>query len=469
VRIGDFATLEGLSILENGTINSNVQAPATIGYGVKCRDFIINSGSSITDSTQVSTCFIGQGCLLGNNFSALDSVFFANCQGLLGEATFVFAGPYTVTHHKSSMLLAGMFSFFNAGSGTNQSNHMYKLGPIHQGVTERGVKTSSDSYLSWPAKIGAYTFVMGRHTKHSDTSDLPFSYLIENNTESYLIPAINLQSAGTIRDAQKWPKRDNRKDHHKLDPINFNLLNPYTVGKIIKGAEVLKNLQGTSDENKELFSYKNCKIKKTFLLKGIDLYNAAAYKFLGNSLINRLNGAEFNSINELRQLLKPETDKGSGEWIDLSGLIAPNDEIERLMTAIENKTIKLEDIQLELEKIHTDYTELAWTWASWKLVEHWGKTLDEVTTEDLISIIERWKTSVMKLDQLIYSDAKKEFDQTSKIGFGIDGDTEQQQQDFELVRGSFENNPFVKEVLQHLEAKTALGDELIHRLSGINQ
>ena len=25
------------------------------------------------------------------------------------------AGPYTVTHHKSSLLIAGMYSFFNAG------------------------------------------------------------------------------------------------------------------------------------------------------------------------------------------------------------------------------------------------------------------------------------------------------------------------------------------------------------------
>ena len=58
-----------------------------------------------------------------------------------------FAGPYKVTHHKSTLLIAGMFSFMNAGSGSNQSNHMYKLGPIHQGTLERGAKTTSDSYI----------------------------------------------------------------------------------------------------------------------------------------------------------------------------------------------------------------------------------------------------------------------------------------------------------------------------------
>lgn len=84
--------------------------------------------------------------------------------------------------HKSSLLIAGMFSFLNAGSGSNQSNHLYKLGPIHQGIVERGSKTTSDSYILWPAKIGAFSLIMGRHVNHPDTSDLPFSYLIEKIT-----------------------------------------------------------------------------------------------------------------------------------------------------------------------------------------------------------------------------------------------------------------------------------------------
>src|SRR5665647_323041 len=40
VRIGDFAIIEGASLLENGTINSNMQAQVVVGSGVKCNDFI---------------------------------------------------------------------------------------------------------------------------------------------------------------------------------------------------------------------------------------------------------------------------------------------------------------------------------------------------------------------------------------------------------------------------------------------
>ncbi len=187
VHVGDYAELTGVSRLKNGTINSNQAAPVRLGSGVKCANFIIASGVEIGDSTLVDKCFVGQGCIFDKHYSAGESLFFSNCQGMHGEACAIFAGPYTVTHHKSTLLIAGMFSFLNAGSGSNQSNHMYKLGPIHQGIAERGAKTTSDSYLLWPSKIGAFSLVMGRHTHHADTSDLPFSYLIENQSESFLM------------------------------------------------------------------------------------------------------------------------------------------------------------------------------------------------------------------------------------------------------------------------------------------
>jgi NDP-sugar pyrophosphorylase family protein len=81
VRIGNNAVIEGSSLLENGSINSNEQAPVLVGSGVKCNDFILCSGVSITDSTLISRCFVGQGCIMGKHYSALDSLFFSNCQG----------------------------------------------------------------------------------------------------------------------------------------------------------------------------------------------------------------------------------------------------------------------------------------------------------------------------------------------------------------------------------------------------
>ena len=468
VRIGDHCHISGTCRLTNGTINSNAEAPVHIGDGVICDDFIISSGSHVDDGVMLTRCFVGQACKLGHNYSASDSLFFSNCQGENGEACAIFAGPFTVTHHKSTLLIAGMFSFMNAGSGSNQSNHMYKLGPIHQGTLERGAKTTSDSYILWPARVGAFSLVMGRHVNHSDTSNLPFSYLIEQNNTTYLVPGVNLRSVGTIRDAQKWPKRDGRKDPNKLDFINYNLLSPYTVQKMFKGRETLLNLRHASGELSDIYSFHSAKIRNSALAKGIKFYEIAIHKFLGNSVIKRLEGIDFQSDSEIRARLKPDTAIGTGEWVDISGLIAPKSEIDALMDGIETGNInKLKEINAEFERMHFNYYTYEWTWAYEKLEEFYGVKPDEMTAVDIIRIVEKWKEAVIGLDRMVYEDAKKEFSMASMTGFGADGSRLEKEMDFEQVRGDFESNPFVTAVLKHIEVKSALGDELIGRMKKV--
>ena len=468
VKIGDYAELSGVSRLKNGTINSNEFAPVRLGSGVKCIDFILASGVEIGDSTLVDKCFVGQGTIFDKHYSAGESLFFSNCQGMHGEACAIFAGPYTVTHHKSTLLIAGMFSFLNAGSGSNQSNHMYKLGPIHQGVAERGAKTTSDSYLLWPSKIGAFSLVMGRHTHHADTAELPFSYLIENNSESFLVPGANLRTVGTIRDAQKWPKRDNRKDPHKLDQINFNLLSPYTVQKMWHGREVLDELVALGGENTEVFGYKNCKIRNSSLKHGRELYTIGIQKFLGNSLISRLEKSEWHTMDEVRKALRPDSAVGLGGWADLAGLLAPKSEVTRLLNDIEAGKLNLEAIQERLVEMHAHYYSYEWTWALEHLEQVWGCDVEHVTLEQIRKTVEEWKAAVVNLDKMVYNDARKEFDMNSQTGFGVDGDRDQAQADFEEVRGSFESNSFVKAVLEHIETKSKLGDKVLEKLEKLD-
>ena len=465
VRIGDYCRIEGTCRLKNGSINSNKKAPVRMGHGVICDDFIISSGSRVDDGAVLNRCFVGQACQLGHNYSASDSLFFSNCQGENGEACAIFAGPYTVTHHKSTLLIAGMFSFMNAGSGSNQSNHMYKLGPIHQGAMERGAKTTSDSYILWPARVGAFSLVMGRHVNHADTSNLPFSYLIEQGNTTYLVPGVNLRSVGTIRDAQKWPKRDKRTDPNKLDYINYNLLSPYTIQKMFKGLSILRDLKRVSGETSEIYSYQSAKIKNAALNSGISYYEIAIHKFLGNSIIKRLEGIHFQSNEEIRQRLKPDTEIGCGEWVDISGLIAPKSEIEQLLGDIESGAIdRLKTINDCFARIHEGYYTYEWTWACHKIREFYGLNPETITAKEIIELVKTWREAVVGLDRMVYDDARKEFSLSSMTGFGADGTRDEMKQDFEQVRGDFESNPFVRAVLKHIEDKTALGEELIHRI-----
>jgi Domain of unknown function (DUF4954) len=468
VKIGPYSGIEGAIKLNDGSINSCHEDPVFIGPGVIMDHFIVCSGSTVNDSTLIDKCFIGQGCILSKHYSAENSLFFANCGGFHGEACSIFAGPYTVTHHKSTLLIGGIFSFMNAGSGSNQSNHMYKLGPIHQGIIERGSKTTSDSYLLWPASIGPFTLVMGRHYKNPDTTSLPFSYLIESNDESILVPGINLRSVGTIRDAQKWPIRDGRKDPVKIDQINFNLLSPFTIRKMIEGRELLKRLKKESAPAVEFYFYNSMKMTRHSLERGILLYQTGIDKFLGNSIIKKLEAAEFRTNDELRRKLTYDPSHGLGEWIDVAGLIVPRNEIDKLLNDIETGRISsLENLSESFENIHKSYYDWEWTWAASTIEVEEGKLLAEFDANDVIRIVERWKKSVIELDNLLYEDARKEFNPSSMTGFGIDGTDLEKQLDFEQVRGVFESNSVVTSIRDHIKIKSALGDELIKRMERI--
>lgn len=465
VCIGDFAQLENVTLLENGTINSNSTAPVYVGADVQCKNFIINSGSTVTESAQISNCFVGQACIIGKQFSGIDSLFFSNCQGLHGEAVSIFAGPFTVSHHKSTLMLTALYSFMNAGSGTNFSNHMYKLGPVHQGITERGVKTSSNSYIMWPAKIGAFTVVLGSHKGNPDISYLPFSYLIENNGESNLLPGINLHSAGTIRDVQKWPKRDLRKDETKLDPVNFDFLSPYTISKALKGIEILNGLLQSMDSTATFVWYQNCKIKRSAIKKGIELYEIAVDQFIGGIIVNKIRESEINSIEDIIKLFSTDFKNGIGDWVDLTGLIAPKLEIEKLIADISTKKLSLIAIQNNINELYANYTDYSINWTKSILEKHLGKSLKDFEIQDFITVIEKWKKSVQAFDDLILRDAKKEFNSISKTSFGIDGNETDKQLDFEAVRGTFDENSFIKEINNQLKTNTELADKLISQLS----
>ncbi|MDG5798963.1 DUF4954 family protein [Marinilabiliaceae bacterium ANBcel2] len=468
VKIGDYAIIEGVYRLINGSVNSCREDHSYIGPGVIAENFIMASGSIITESSMVDRCFVGEGSMLAKQYSAENSLFFANCQGFHGEAFSIFGGPYTVSHHKSTLLIAGYYSFLNAGSGSNQSNHMYKLGPIHQGVVERGSKTTSDSYLLWPAKIGAFSLVMGRHYRNPDTSKLPFSYLIENRDESFLAPGVNLRSIGTIRDARKWPTRDKRKKKEKLDNIIFNLLSPYSIQKMICGINILKDLKATSGPTSEYYMYNSVKITSSSLERGIELYQLGITKFLGNGLVKKLELNDFSSKDEMNAILKSDGEFGMGEWIDLSGLITPKCSVNKLIEDLEyNSFSSFDEVNHQFKYFKENYFKWAWNWIVSKLKSEALLDVESATPDDILSYVDKWLNAVVKLDRMMYEDARKEFTLKAQTGFGIDGEDDIRLQDFENVRGEFTSHPAVKDILNHIESKTMLAEKVKDKLKMI--
>ena len=117
--------------------------------------------------------------------------------------------------------------------------------------------------------------------------------------------------------------------------------------------------------------------------------------------------------------------------------------------------------------MHKSYYEWEWIWACERLEQEIGKPVSEFTVDDVRDMVEKWKKSVIGLDKMLYEDARKEFNLSSRTGFGIDGGEDVKKLDFEQVRGDFESNSVVSAIQDHIRQKDSLGNELIDRLNEI--
>jgi len=395
VNVNDDCEIIGASRLSECTIMSIPEASVYIGNNVICDNTIISSGSSVLDGAKLDNCFVGEACHMGKGFSGTNSVFFANSYMDNGEACAAFCGPFSVSHHKSTLLIGGQYSFYNAGSNTNYSNHAYKMGPIHYGILERGSKTASGAHLLMPAKIGAFSMCLGKIQNHPDTTELPFSYIIGAGDTTYIVPGRNIVTVGTYRDIHKWQKRDMRPRSGRQSLINFDWLSPFTVSEAIKGKHLLERIKREQGENPAAYSYDGCIIKNNALLKGIKYYDMVIRLYMGEAVHNH-------------NMELPYTSIGTGNWCDLAGLMVPESEEEQLADDIRKGVIQdIVQVGDRFNFLFSQYEQYKWTWTYRVITNYFN--LEALTSDDEAKINKEYETAHHDWINFIQYDAEKEY------------------------------------------------------------
>jgi carbonic anhydrase/acetyltransferase-like protein (isoleucine patch superfamily) len=395
-HISDGCQIDGALRLQDCTLKSMPDAVVKIGVGVICEHSVIYNGSSVQNNAKLENCFVGEACTITDGFTAESSLFFANCYMSNGEACAAFCGPFSASHHKSSLLIGGMFSFYNAGSATNFSNHAYKMGPMHWGILDRGTKTASGSYILMPAHIGTFSVCFGKLMHHPDTTKLPFSYLIAYGDEMYLVPGRNLTTVGLYRDIRKWPKRDKRPDEARNSIVNFDWLSPFSVGGIMVAKRTLEGLREISGDV-ATYNFHDYVIKNSSLKKGIKYYDIALRIYMG-------------AVMKRHILEVPRSSVGTGKWSDLSGLLIPVSEEQRIKEAIKNGELDtIDDIRNEFVKANKNYSEYRWAW-SYRLIREYYGIEGEITPEIAERVMEDYITARRAWIAEIRKDAVKEFE-----------------------------------------------------------
>ena len=398
--INDLCEVNGASRLSDCTLLGSVHGNVYIGTGVIIENSIIAEGSSVINSVKIQDCFVGEACQLSNGFTASASVFFANSYMSNGEACAAFCGPFTASHHKSSLLIGGMFSFYNAGSATNFSNHAYKMGPMHWGILERGSKTASGAYLLMPATLGSFSVCFGKLMHHPNTRNLPFAYLIADGDKMFLIPGRNITTVGLYRDIKKWPKRDLRASENRKSIVNFDWLSPFSVGEILKGKKILENLREVTGDNVSQYLYHEYIIPATSLHKGIKYYDIALRIYMG-AVLKRV-------LKRDPAITPPSTQTGVGDWDDLSGLLLPVSEEDRIIADLKDGSIEtIQQLIRRFEEIDANYREYQWAWTYKMICDYYH--ISEITLEDANRIHEDYIKARRSWIAEIKKDAEKEY------------------------------------------------------------
>ena len=395
----DDCEVNGASRLSDCTLVTTNEANVYVGTGVIIENSIVSEGSRIVNSVKMQDCFVGEACQISNGNTASQSVFFANSYMSNGEACAAFCGPFTASHHKSSLLIGAQFSFYNAGSATNFSNHAYKMGPMHWGVLERGTKTASGAYLLLPATIGTFSVCFGKLMHHPNTRKLPFSYLIAEGNTMYLVPGRNITTVGLYRDIRKWPKRDIRPQGAQKSVVNFDWLSPFSVGEILKGKKILEDLRDASGDDVSYYNYHEYVIKANNLHKGIESYDIALRIYMG---------AVLKRVQKWNLFGSPRASVGEGDWADLSGLLLPESEEQRLADDIKSGALStIGQINDRFEDINANYREYQWTWTYKMICDYYGvESIDDQLAErihqDYVTARRAWIAEIRR-------DAEREF------------------------------------------------------------
>ena len=104
----------------------------------------------------------------------------------------------------------------------------------------------------------------------------------------------------------------------------------------------------------------------------------------------------------------PTSSVGKGKWIDLSGLLLPESEEQRLIDDIKNGTVdRVQQIIDRFSDINDHYSDYRWAWSYQLILDYYH--LDELTPEACDRIHEDYVKARRAWIAEIRKDAEKEF------------------------------------------------------------
>ena len=158
-------------------------------------------------------------------------------------------------------------------------------------------------------------------------------------------------------------------------------------------------MRNASGDNVTTYNFHEYVINASSLKKGLKYYDIALRIYMG-AVLKRAQREGFFGY--------PKSEVGKGEWSDLSGLLLPLSEEQRLVEDIKEGRIEnIQQVLSRFEDINNHYSDYRWAWSYQLLLDYYHlEKLDEAACErireDYVKARRAWIAEIRK-------DAEKEF------------------------------------------------------------
>ena len=159
----------------------------------------------------------------------------------------------------------------------------------------------------------------------------------------------------------------------------------------------------------------------------------------------------------------------SRDWVDIGGELMPRQRLLNVTAAVEGGEINdIKSFSVEMEKVHEAVQKDEWLWVKNAYREVFGRDPERLTKDELVQSAESYARVRIRFLKQVLVDAGKEFDELSRTGFGHNGSAEEVEEDFRQVRGRYDEDEFVKEIRDNIEAVKRRVSEFKGKISTIH-
>jgi hypothetical protein len=232
------------------------------------------------------------------------------------------------------------------------------------------------------------------------------------------------------------------------------VFSPYTVERMRRGRDILAKLAlETSKEIKQV-NLGGAKLSRLLLKNGSRYYSLGTDAYLARIVLKKLEAAveERSSWDRVVSALKPDGDADM-EWVDLSGFLCPRSKLCEIIERVKKGNIKvLKELQKEFLDLADMYDDMEWAYAVKIFKDEKGFDIENSSPEQLIEMLDLFLVSLHKFNNMVLSDAGREFEEFAKIGYGLYGEESEAERDFKTVRGTVKTNRVLQKLRKDISS-----------------